>query len=31
MTGDLRQVPLSALTLSVQLTAELAHNLTIPC
>jgi hypothetical protein len=28
MTGDLRQVPLSALTLSVQLTAEVAHNFT---
>ena len=28
MTGDLRQVPLSALTLSVQLTAAVAHHFT---
>jgi len=28
MTGDLRQVPLGALTVSVQLTAEVAHNFT---
>jgi hypothetical protein len=31
MTGDLRQVPVGALTVSVQLTAELAHNFTNSC
>src|SRR5713226_7776290 len=31
MTGDLRQVPLGALTVSVQLRSELAHNLTNSC
>src|SRR5713226_9627314 len=31
MTGDLRQVPLGALTVSVQLRAELAHNFTNSC
>jgi hypothetical protein len=31
MTGDLRQVPLGALTVSVQLTAELAHNFANSC
>jgi hypothetical protein len=28
MTGDLRQVPLGALTVSAQLTAEVTHNFT---
>ncbi len=31
MTGDLRHVPLGALTVSVQLRAELAHNFTNSC
>src|SRR6266436_1154782 len=31
MTGDLRQVLLGALTVSVQLRAELAHNFTNSC
>ena len=31
MTGDLRQVPLGARTVSVQLRAELAHNFTNSC
>jgi hypothetical protein len=31
MTGDLRQVPLGALTVSVQLRAEVAHNFTNSC
>src|ERR1700733_1046698 len=31
MTGDLRRTPLGALTVSVQLKADLAHNFTNSC